>query len=197
MNITNIRIKPTDGTTSRKATVTIVFDNAFSFHGLSIVQRKDSEELFVSMPAIRNKKTGKYENVFYHPITKEAWQEISDKVLAAWEQVQANPEQQSIAMGDAEAAPQLGEVRIFEHNNVENPYVSASAVVDGGMLMSRIRIRTNQETGEKYIAMPGRPMGDGSIKDVYHPISSEAREALQSLVLQAYEEAMAKKDEQE
>lgn len=41
-----------------------------------------------------------------------------------------------------------------------------------------------------FVAMPSRKMPDGEFRDIAHPISSEAREIIQTAVLKAYEEAI-------
>ena len=44
--------------------------------------------------------------------------------------------------------------------------------------------------GEKglFIAMPSRKSGDGEYRDIAHPINSETRDALQTLILGRYRE---------
>lgn len=39
-----------------------------------------------------------------------------------------------------------------------------------------------------FIAMPSRKTPNGEYKDIAHPINSETREAIQSIILQKYEE---------
>ncbi|HHY06794.1 MAG TPA: septation regulator SpoVG [Clostridia bacterium] len=41
-----------------------------------------------------------------------------------------------------------------------------------------------------FVAMPSRKMPDGEYRDIAHPISSDAREVIQTAVLKAYEEAI-------
>ncbi len=45
--------------------------------------------------------------------------------------------------------------------------------------------------GEKglFIAMPSRKASDGEYRDIAHPINSDTRSMIQSLILQKYEEA--------
>lgn len=47
--------------------------------------------------------------------------------------------------------------------------------------------------GEKglFIAMPSRKASDGEYCDIAHPINSNTREKIQSLILEKYEEVMA------
>ena len=47
--------------------------------------------------------------------------------------------------------------------------------------------------GEKglFIAMPSRKATDGEYRDIAHPINSDTRERIQTLILQKYQETMA------
>lgn len=40
-----------------------------------------------------------------------------------------------------------------------------------------------------FIAMPSRKSGDGEYRDIAHPISSETREKIQTVILSKYKEA--------
>ena len=46
--------------------------------------------------------------------------------------------------------------------------------------------------GEKglFIAMPSRKATDGEYRDIAHPINSDTRERIQSIILEKYEEAL-------
>jgi len=50
--------------------------------------------------------------------------------------------------------------------------------------------------GEKglFIAMPSRKAADGEYRDIAHPINSQTRNAIQEIILQKYEEALAAGD---
>lgn len=186
MNITNIRIFPNDGTTARKATVGIVIDNAIAFHGLGIVE-DNKGNLFVSLPAQKNAMTGRYEDVYYHTISAETKAEISKRILDAWEKVKENPDQTSFDMGDPSAEMKLSSIRIQEGK--DNLPDMVSVLLDDVFVLRRIRIRQDRETGEYRVFMPGRKTRDGSYRDVYHPISAEARKALSDVILAAYKES--------
>lgn len=47
--------------------------------------------------------------------------------------------------------------------------------------------------GEKglFIAMPSKKALDGEYRDIAHPINSETRERIQTIILQRYEDALA------
>lgn len=50
--------------------------------------------------------------------------------------------------------------------------------------------------GEKglFIAMPSRKAVDGEYRDIAHPINSNTRDLIQSLILDAYEKALTETD---
>jgi len=52
--------------------------------------------------------------------------------------------------------------------------------------------------GEKgnFIAMPSKKALDGEYRDIAHPINSETRERIQTLILEKYEEALSEEDEE-
>lgn len=53
--------------------------------------------------------------------------------------------------------------------------------------------------GEKglFIAMPSRKAADGEYRDIAHPINSDTRERIQSIILQKYEIAALESEEEE
>ena len=65
---------------------------------------------------------------------------------------------------------------------------SASILIDDCFAIHDIRIIE----GDKglFIAMPSRKTPDGEFTDIAHPINSETREKLQTLILEAYENAL-------
>ena len=50
--------------------------------------------------------------------------------------------------------------------------------------------------GEKglFIAMPSRKATDGEYRDIAHPINSQTRDRIQSLILDKYQELLAEED---
>ena len=53
--------------------------------------------------------------------------------------------------------------------------------------------------GEKglFIAMPSRKASDGEYRDIAHPINSQARDHIQSLILEKYQELLNTEDGEE
>ena len=46
-----------------------------------------------------------------------------------------------------------------------------------------------------FIAMPSKKALDGEYRDIAHPINSETRERIQSIILEKYEEALNEEEE--
>ncbi|MBQ9814474.1 MAG: septation regulator SpoVG [Lachnospiraceae bacterium] len=69
----------------------------------------------------------------------------------------------------------------------------ASITIDSVFVVHDIKVIE----GEKglFIAMPSRKNPDGEYRDIAHPINSETRDSLQTLILKAYEEEAAKEPE--
>ena len=86
----NIRINEVKSEDSQiKAFATVTFDNSLLVRNIAIVSRRDSDELFVSMPSYRtNDVTEKGEPIYRdvcNPITKEFYEEFSKNILIAYE----------------------------------------------------------------------------------------------------------------
>ena len=76
MNITDVRVKKVDGTTSTKAQVSVTIDDALVIHDIRVVEGKNG--LFVAMPS---KKVGdKYVDIS-HPVTANSRTMLIDAVL--------------------------------------------------------------------------------------------------------------------
>jgi stage V sporulation protein G len=46
----------------------------------------------------------------------------------------------------------------------------------------------------RFVAMPARKKRDGSFQDIAHPINHETREYLESVILTAYDQALAERE---
>ncbi len=53
--------------------------------------------------------------------------------------------------------------------------------------------------GEKglFIAMPSRKSSDGEYRDIAHPLNSDTRDKIQSMILKGYEQALLENNEAE
>ncbi len=82
----------------------------------------------------------------------------------------------------------ITDVRIRKMTKEGNMKAVASVTLDNEFAIHDIKIIE----GEKglFIAMPSRKTPEGEYRDIAHPISHEAREILQSAVLEAYEKVL-------
>lgn len=65
----------------------------------------------------------------------------------------------------------------------------ASITIDNMLAVHDIRLL---KTADKvFVAMPNRKLGDGTYKDVTHPINAEGRKMIECAVIPAYEDYIA------
>lgn len=188
MNITNIQIRLSSKRGSQLASASVVIDNAIVLHGIKVMRKKDGETLFVSM-AGRYIKDGHYVDVYYHPSNTQARAELCEKVLEAYHKALEDPETTSFDMGDSKAEMTVSSIRLY--NTVGEALASVSLVLDDCLVLGMMAIRENRTTGEKWLSMPTRKMSNGMVKEVFHPISVEAREKLCNAALRAYQQSEA------
>lgn len=82
---------------------------------------------------------------------------------------------------------QVTDVRIRKINQEGRMKAIVSVTLDDAFVVHDVKVVEGQKG--LFVAMPSKRMPDGEFKDIAHPISAEARELIQSAVLQAYKEA--------
>ena len=84
---------------------------------------------------------------------------------------------------------QITDVRIRKVEKDGKMKAVVSITIDEEFVVHDIKVIE----GDKglFIAMPSRKAADGEYRDIAHPINSETRERIQSLILQRYEETIA------
>lgn len=89
---------------------------------------------------------------------------------------------------------QITDIRIRKLNLEGRMKAIVSVTFDEALVVHDVKV----VEGEKglFVAMPSKKMPSGEYKDIAHPISSVAREAIQSAVLRAYKEAKAQQDQE-
>ena len=63
----------------------------------------------------------------------------------------------------------------------------ASFTIDGSFVVHDIKII--EDSNGTFIAMPSRQTPDGKYKDIVHPLNTETREQISSVILAEYEKA--------
>ena len=84
---------------------------------------------------------------------------------------------------------QITDVRIRRVEKEGKMKAVVSITIDEEFVVHDIKIIE----GEKglFIAMPSRKAADGEYRDIAHPINSETRERIQTIILEQYEKAAA------
>lgn len=93
------------------------------------------------------------------------------------------------------SAMQITAVRIRKISKEGKMKAVVSITLDDVFVVHDIKVIE----GEKglFIAMPSRRAGDGEYRDIAHPINSETREMIQSIILEKYEEVLQEEDDAE
>lgn len=84
---------------------------------------------------------------------------------------------------------QITDVRIRKVEKEGKMKAVVSITIDEEFVVHDIKVIE----GDKglFIAMPSRKVADGEYRDIAHPINSDTRERIQTLILQKYQETMA------
>ena len=83
----------------------------------------------------------------------------------------------------------VSDVRIREVRHTDGRLRAvASITIDDCFVVHDIKIF--ERDGALFIAMPSRKTADGEYKDIAHPLNTETRELLQTLILEKYREML-------
>lgn len=84
---------------------------------------------------------------------------------------------------------QITDVRIRKVEKEGKMKAVVSITIDEEFVVHDIKVIE----GDKglFIAMPSRKAADGEYRDIAHPINSDTRERIQTLILQKYQKTMA------
>lgn len=89
---------------------------------------------------------------------------------------------------------QITDVRVRKVTKEGKMKAVVSITLDNEFVVHDIKVIE----GEKglFIAMPSRKAADGECRDIAHPINSETRERIQSIILEKYEIAALESEEE-
>ena len=82
----------------------------------------------------------------------------------------------------------ITDVRIRQVTSESRLRAVASITIDECFAVHELRIIEGKEG--LFVAMPSRQVGDGTFKDIAHPINATAREKIQTAILAKYEEEL-------
>ena len=90
---------------------------------------------------------------------------------------------------------QITDVRVRKVTKEGKKRAVVSITIDDVFVVHDIKVIE----GEKglFIAMPSRKASDGEYRDIAHPINSETRDKIQSLILEKYQEVASESEDEE
>ncbi len=90
---------------------------------------------------------------------------------------------------------QITDVRVRKVTKEGKMKAVVSITIDDEFVVHDIKVIE----GEKglFIAMPSRKASDGEYRDIAHPINSETRDKIQSLILEKYQEVASESEDEE
>ena len=90
---------------------------------------------------------------------------------------------------------QITDVRVRKVTKEGKMRAVVSITIDDVFVVHDIKVIE----GEKglFIAMPSRKASDGEYRDIAHPIKSETRDKIQSLILEKYQEVASESEDEE
>ena len=90
---------------------------------------------------------------------------------------------------------QIRDVRVRKVTKEGKMRAVVSITIDDVFVVHDIKVIE----GEKglFIAMPSRKASDGEYRDIAHPINSETRDKIQSLILEKYQEVASESEDEE
>ena len=90
---------------------------------------------------------------------------------------------------------QITDVRVRKVTKEGKMHAVVSITIDDVFVVHDIKVIE----GEKglFIAMPSRKASDGEYRDIAHPINSETRDKIQSLILEKYQEVASESEDEE
>lgn len=90
---------------------------------------------------------------------------------------------------------QITDVRVRKITKEGKMRAVVSITIDDVFVVHDIKVIE----GEKglFIAMPSRKASDGEYRDIAHPINSETRDKIQSLILEKYQEVASESEDEE
>lgn len=172
-----------------KAFATITFGDSLVVRNIAIVQKNDSDELFISMPSHRTNDVNEYGEPIYrdicNPITKEFYEEITKNILTAYD----HRKEQSVdglIVNSEEQLPLRFSVKVTPLNREDSSLRGMGRIyLDDSFVISNVRMIEVKKG--MFISMPdyrtdrikdGKPV----YREIVFPVTKDFREKLSSTV---------------
>lgn len=189
-----------------KGFATVVFGDSFKITNIAILENKDKDQLFVSMPRYKSSEKDESGATIYkdvcNPITAEFREELYTNILEAYERSLA-PEQVQDSGKGMKSAVEMPEFSVtvspYERDG-SNIKGLARIYIEESFIVNNVNILQGKEN--IFVSMPayktkqideqGKPM----YQDVCYPVTKEFREKLYAEIVKEYEQAKEKSQNQ-
>lgn len=176
---------------------TLVFGDSFKITNIAILENKDKEQLFVSMPRYRSSERDENGGTIYkdvcNPITAEFREELYGNILEAY--------QQEITKGQEKGTPTKADQEMPEFSVTVTPYEREGSSIrglarvyfDDSFIVNNVSILQGKD--KLFVAMPAYKtkqvdeQGKAIYQDVAYPVTKEFREKLYGQIISEYEKA--------
>lgn len=192
----NIKISESKNIENKaRAYATVVFGNSLAVKNIAIVEKKDGEGVFVSMPSLKTKDMDELGNPIYkeicNPITADFQKEFTGAILQAYVlKKEGKLDKDGLVIGDESSDLNFRvSVTPFEKNG-SNLRGLASIYLEDSFVISSITL-INGKNGV-FVSMPAykanAPSKDGENKyhDIAYPITKEFRAEISKAILDEY-----------
>lgn len=185
-----------------KAYATVTFGESLAVRNIAVVQKRDSEDLFVSMPSHRtNEVTEKGEPVFRdicNPITKEFYEELTGNILSAYSNRKALPGAEYV-IGDGKEPKKIPyNIKISPITREDSSLCGIGRMyIDDSFVINNIRL-LNGKNGI-FVSLPDyrtEKLRDGKpiYRELVFPVTKGFREELYGKIEKTYNDELVKKD---
>lgn len=176
---------------------TVVFGDSFKITNIAILENKDKEQLFVSMPRYRSNERDENGGTIYkdvcNPITAEFREELYGNILEAY--------QQEISHDKEQSKGEKAEAEMPEFSVTVTPYEREGSNIRGlvrvyfedSFIVNNVSIIQGKD--KVFVAMPAYKtkqvdeQGKAIYQDVAYPVTKEFREKLYTQIISDYEKA--------
>lgn len=192
----NIKISESKNIENKaRAYATVVFGNSFAVKNIAIVEKKDGEGVFVSMPSLKTKDLDELGNPVYkeicNPITADFQKEFTGAILQAYElKKEGKLDKDGLVIGDESAELNYRvSVTPYEKSG-SNIRGLASVYLEDSFVISSITL-INGKNGV-FVSMPAYKAnipskdGENTYRDIAYPITKEFRAEISKAILDEY-----------
>ncbi len=176
---------------------TVVFGDSFKITNIAILENKNKEQLFVSMPRYRSNERDENDGTIYkdvcNPVTAEFREELYGNILEAYKQ--------EITKGKGKDVPEKSTIEMPEFSVSVTPFEKEGSSIrglariyfDDSFIVNNVSILQGKD--KLFVAMPAYKttqvdeQGKAIYQDVAYPVTKEFREKLYDNIIEEYDKA--------